>query len=49
MLRRSGITKRENIGVYVMSVAAMLCGMHPQTLRKYERAGLVTPSRSGML
>jgi MerR family transcriptional regulator/heat shock protein HspR len=29
-----------------MSVAARLLGMHPQTLRKYERFGLVEPSRS---
>jgi MerR family transcriptional regulator/heat shock protein HspR len=28
-----------------MAVAARLTGMHPQTLRKYERAGLVRPSR----
>jgi len=33
-------------GIYVMSVAAKLCGMHPQTLRKYERAGLLTPRRN---
>ena len=31
--------------VYTMSVAARLTGMHPQTLRKYERAGLITPAR----
>ena len=37
-------------GVYIISVAARLLEMHPQTLRKYERAGLVTPSRTdGML
>ena len=37
-------------GVYVISVAARLLEMHPQTLRKYERLGLVTPTRSlGML
>ncbi len=36
-------------GVYVMRVASRLSGMHPQTLRKYERVGLVAPSRSGML
>ena len=37
-------------GLYVISVAARLLEMHPQTLRKYERAGLVRPSRSvGML
>jgi MerR family transcriptional regulator/heat shock protein HspR len=28
-----------------MAVASRLTGMHPQTLRKYERAGLVTPAR----
>jgi len=36
----------EDVGVYVISVAARLLDMHPQTLRKYERAGLVTPSRT---
>jgi len=36
-------------GVYVMQVASMLTGMHPQTLRKYERAGLLTPSRNKTL
>jgi MerR family transcriptional regulator/heat shock protein HspR len=35
----------ERDGVYTMAVAARLTGMHPQTLRKYERAGLVIPSR----
>ena len=39
----------ETTGVYVMRVASMLSGMHPQTLRKYERAGLLAPSRSNML
>ena len=32
--------------VYVMSVAAELAGLHPQTLRLYERRGLVDPSRT---
>jgi MerR family transcriptional regulator, heat shock protein HspR len=32
--------------VYVISVAAELAGMHPQTLRQYDRAGLVVPQRS---
>ena len=32
--------------VYVISVAAELAGMHPQTLRIYERRGLVAPARS---
>ena len=31
--------------LYTMAVAARLTGMHPQTLRKYERAGLITPAR----
>ena len=34
-------------GVYVISVAARILQMHPQTLRKYERAGLVSPFRTG--
>ena len=34
-----------NQPVYTMAVAARLTGMHPQTLRKYERAGLLTPAR----
>jgi len=33
--------------VYVISVAAELAGMHPQTLRQYDRLGLVTPERTG--
>ena len=32
--------------VYVISVAAELAGMHAQTLRQYDRLGLVTPSRT---
>src|SRR5881628_2702248 len=31
---------------YFISVAARMLGMHPQTLRKYERLGLVQPSRT---
>jgi MerR family transcriptional regulator/heat shock protein HspR len=33
-------------GVYIISVAAELAGVHPQTLRTYERKGLVTPKRT---
>ncbi|WP_300682305.1 MerR family transcriptional regulator [Nocardioides sp.] len=33
--------------VYVISVAAELTGLHPQTLRTYERLGLITPRRTG--
>jgi MerR family transcriptional regulator/heat shock protein HspR len=35
-----------NRAVYVISVAAELAGMHPQTLRIYERKGLVEPKRT---
>jgi MerR family transcriptional regulator, heat shock protein HspR len=35
----------ESDGLYTMAVASRLTGMHPQTLRKYERAGLVRPIR----
>ncbi|MSO87347.1 MAG: MerR family transcriptional regulator [Acidimicrobiia bacterium] len=33
--------------VYIISVAAELSGLHPQTLRIYERKGLVDPARTG--
>jgi MerR family transcriptional regulator/heat shock protein HspR len=33
--------------IYVISIAARLVGMHQQTLRYYERAGLVEPKRTG--
>jgi len=36
----------ENRAVYIISVAAELAGVHPQTLRFYERKGLVQPARS---
>lgn len=40
----------EVAGVYIISVAARLLEMHPQTLRKYERLGLIHPVRTvGML
>jgi len=32
--------------IFVISVAAQLAGMHPQTLRQYDRLGLVTPGRA---
>jgi len=38
---------RFNRAVYVISVAAELAGVHPQTLRIYERKGLVDPARTG--
>lgn len=36
----------ETTPVFVISVAAQLAGMHPQTLRQYDRLGLVTPGRT---
>lgn len=37
-------------GVYIISVAARILDIHPQTLRKYERLGLINPGRTiGML
>jgi len=36
----------ESAPVFVISVAAQLAGMHPQTLRQYDRLGLVTPGRA---
>ena len=37
----------ENTPMFVISVAAELAVMHPQTLRQYDRMGLVTPTRTG--
>lgn len=37
----------EDAPVFVISVAAELTGMHPQTLRGYDRMGLVRPGRTG--
>jgi MerR family transcriptional regulator/heat shock protein HspR len=42
MARRSDLDQ----AIYIISVAAELAGVHPQTLRVYERKGLVTPSRT---
>lgn len=36
----------ENTRVFVISMAAELAGMHPQTLRQYDRLGLVSPGRT---
>jgi MerR family transcriptional regulator/heat shock protein HspR len=36
-----------DVPVYVISVAAELTGLHPQTLRTYDRLGLVRPGRTG--
>jgi MerR family transcriptional regulator/heat shock protein HspR len=50
--RRSRVTRRVEAtidgerGVFMISVAAELADMHPQTLRMYETRGLITPKRS---
>lgn len=41
------MTPDPDASVYVISVAAELTGLHPQTLRTYERLGLITPGRTG--
>lgn len=44
----SAVDKRMAVGqdLYFISMAAEMLGLHPQTLRKYERLGLVQPSRT---
>ena len=46
--RRTRITARvdHDRGVFMISVAAELAEMHPQTLRMYEQRGLIEPKRS---
>jgi MerR family transcriptional regulator, heat shock protein HspR len=41
------VTLDDDTPVYVISVAAELTGLHPQTLRTYDRLGLVSPGRTG--
>ncbi len=40
------VTRRDEAPVYVISVAARIVGVHAQTLRYYERVGLIEPARS---
>ena len=47
MISREGSEERsEERPVYIISVAAELAGVHPQTLRMYERRGLLAPKRT---
>jgi MerR family transcriptional regulator/heat shock protein HspR len=52
MTNRENNEKREpheiddETGLYVISVASELSGLHPQTLRQYDRLGLVSPNRT---
>ena len=41
------MTDERTRAVYIISVAAELTGVHPQTLRVYERKGLLAPARTG--
>jgi MerR family transcriptional regulator, heat shock protein HspR len=43
---RRATQKDQSMAVYVISVAAELAGVHPQTLRIYERKGLLGPART---
>ncbi len=45
-MTRSNALSAESGELYLISMAARHLGMHPQTLRKYERLGLVRPSRT---
>ena len=47
MSSRWTLQHSDDTPVYVISVAAELAGMHPQTLRQYDRLGLVSPARTG--
>ncbi len=50
--RKRGVTPKtakrvtDDRGLYVISIAAELAGVHPQTLRMYERKGLLQPKRT---
>lgn len=43
----AGFRVADDTPVYAISVAAQLAGLHPQTLRQYDRLGLVSPTRVG--
>ena len=43
---RGTMTKRKSKGAYMISAVAEMYGIHPQTLRLYEREGLLKPSRT---
>jgi MerR family transcriptional regulator/heat shock protein HspR len=47
MPRKGFEPPRPDAAVFVISVAAELTGLHPQTLRTYERMGLIRPGRTG--
>jgi MerR family transcriptional regulator/heat shock protein HspR len=43
---RTDFNPAEDAAVYVISVVAEITGLHPQTLRQYDRLGLVSPDRT---
>ena len=45
--QRESFSVASDAPVYAISIAAELAGLHPQTLRQYDRAGLVSPTRVG--
>jgi MerR family transcriptional regulator, heat shock protein HspR len=45
-VRRTKVSVKSDRGVFMISVAAELADMHPQTLRMYEARGLIAPKRS---
>src|SRR4051795_6847155 len=45
-VRRTRVSVKSDRGVFMISVAADLADMHPQTLRMYEARGLIAPKRS---
>jgi MerR family transcriptional regulator/heat shock protein HspR len=47
MPRERFVAPGPDAALFVISVAAELTGLHPQTLRTYERLGLITPGRTG--
>ena len=46
-LRQDATVSADEQPRYVISIAAQMLGVHPQTLRLYEREGLIVPQRSG--
>jgi len=44
--KQSNIEHSDDEAVYVISIASQLSGMHPQTLRQYDKLGLVSPGRA---
>jgi MerR family transcriptional regulator/heat shock protein HspR len=47
MSERPAFNVASDTPVYAISIAAQLAGLHPQTLRQYDRLGLVSPTRVG--